>query len=295
MFKKQQVAVVFINGQSNAHAHHQYLKEEERVTKPMRNVFSLDRNPNQSFDITDVVWSGFTTEGKNLGETQDHTASLAYHLAKRWQGAIDRGVELPDLYIVQISIGSQGIINGMWNRDKEEILRPGPLGTVDIALFPLALKINRLVLSNLKTAGKEPVVIGWHWIGSEQEIHNKVYEREDAQQRYDYFFDTMMDSMGGSVPLYLYKIYTQKVCDRINLPAEATEEVNRLLLSQCDRFKDVRVIEAEQCPSWDRDAVHLGIFAEDDGHYLAEVQSWFAETFFTDVWKKFVGRKENNE
>ena len=81
MNKDTQAAVVFIHGQSNAHAHGQKLPEEDRITEPMTHVFSLDRDPNQSFDITDVVWSGFTTAGKNLGESQDHTASFAYHLA----------------------------------------------------------------------------------------------------------------------------------------------------------------------------------------------------------------------
>jgi len=283
---KNNVAVVFINGQSNAHAHQQFLKEEERITVPMKNVFSLDRNPNQSFDITDVVWSGFTTEGKNLGETQDHTASLAYHLAMRWQRAIDAGVKLPDLYIVQISIGSQGIFNGMWNRDKEEVLKPGPLGTVDIALFPLALKINRLVLSNLEKAGKNPMVMGWHWIGSEQEIHDRAYEREDIQERYDYFFDSMMESMGRNVPLYLYKIYIQKMCVRFGVPEEATDGVNKVLLSQKDRFPKVTIRKAEECPFWNPEDEHSGIFAEDNGHYLAGVQEWFAEMFFTEVMER---------
>ena len=56
-------AVVFVSGQSNAHAHGQFLAPEDRITVPLKNVFSLDRDPNQSFAITDVVWSGYTTAG----------------------------------------------------------------------------------------------------------------------------------------------------------------------------------------------------------------------------------------
>ena len=70
-------AVVFVSGQSNAHAHGQFLAPEDRIAVPLKNVFSLDRKENQSFDITDVVWSGYTTAGKNLGESQDHTCCLA--------------------------------------------------------------------------------------------------------------------------------------------------------------------------------------------------------------------------
>ena len=106
---QENVAVLFISGQSNAHAHGQLLKESDYIVNPLKNVFSLDRDPNQSFVITDVVWSGFTTQGKNLGETQDNTYSFAYFFAKLWQNAIDCGaMNLPDLYIVQVSVGSQG-------------------------------------------------------------------------------------------------------------------------------------------------------------------------------------------
>ena len=82
MKRDTKAAVLFINGQSNATAHQQFLSEEDRILTPMKNVFGLDRNPNQSFDITDVTWSGWTSMGKNLGESQDHTASLAYFVAK---------------------------------------------------------------------------------------------------------------------------------------------------------------------------------------------------------------------
>ena len=95
-------AVLFISGQSNAHAHGRFMAEEDRIVETMKNVFSLDRTPNRSFDITDVVWSGYTTAGKNLGESQDHTYTLASFVAKYWQKSIDEGEKLPDLYIVQI-------------------------------------------------------------------------------------------------------------------------------------------------------------------------------------------------
>lgn len=283
MKETKNAAVLFICGQSNAHAHHQYLKEEERITVPMKNVFSLDRNPNQSFDIQDVVWSGFTTEGKNLGETQDNTASMAYYFAKLWQRSVDNGASLPDLYIVQISIGSQGIINGMWNPEKEKVLKPGPLGTVNISLFPLALQVNRLVMDNLKRNGRKLLVIGWHWIGSEQEVHHSAYESEDFQERYDYFFDTMLASIGDPCPLYLYKLHCQKMCLHFDLPVQAVDGVNKTLLRLSERYDNVTVVDTENCPLWDSNHAHNGIYAEDDGHYLAGVQKWFAETFFSKV------------
>ena len=282
---KTKAAVLFINGQSNATAHQQYLPLNERVTMPLKNVFSLDRNPNQSFDIADVVWSGWTSCGKNLGETQDNTACLAHYFAKLWQNAIDSGKDLPDLYIVQISVGSQGIINGMWNRDKKKTLKPGILGEVDIALLPLATNINKLVMKNLTDSGKNPKIIGWHWIGCEQEIWDEAYLRDDFSERYTYHFDTMLSSMGENVPVYLYKTFLLGGCKRYNLPVFAMECINNEIISQAERL-NAKVIDVRNCPHFDEaDEEYYGILAEDRAHYLSFVQEWFATEFFNDVIK----------
>jgi len=285
MNKDTKAAVLFINGQSNATAHQQFLAEEDRVYEPLKNVFSLDRNPNQSFDIDDVVWSGWTSMGKNLGESQDHTASLAYFVAKKWQAAIDEGKNLPDLYIVQISIGSQGIINGMWNRDKEPIIKPGILGETDISLLPLALHINKLVMKNLTDAGKNPEVIGWHWLGCEQEVWNEAYLREDFCERYDYHFDVMRESMGGDVPTYLYKIVVRGGLERYNLPLESENIINDEIARQAGRF-GAKLVEPRECPYWDaEDKMCYGVLASDRAHYVPKVQEWFADKFLGEIIK----------
>lgn len=284
---KDNVAVLFISGQSNAHAHQQVTKESERIVKPMKNVFGLDRNPNQSLDLTDVVWSGFTGEGKNLGETQDHTCSFAYYVAKSWQSAIDSGKELADLYIVQISIGSQGIVNGMWNPDKEPVLIPGDLGSVDISLYPLALKVNELAMSNLKKSGKNPIVIGWHWIGSEQDVRPGGYDREDFEKRYDDFFDSMLRSIGEPCPIFLYKLYLENYFAAKNYPDINIQAVNDVLRRQCERHDDATFVEMEKSPYWDAKDAHNGIFAEDNAHYLAKVQQWIANRFYTSVMENY--------
>ena len=281
-----QAAVLFISGQSNAHAHAQAMAPEDRILQPLRNVFALDRKENQSFDIKDVVWSGFTTEGKNLGETQDHTYTLASFLAKRWQKAIDEGCKLPDLYIVQISIGSQGIINGMWNPDKEKVLKPGKLGEADIALYALAQHIYPLVMQNLQSSGKEPEVIGWHWLGSEQEVWNETYLREDMKERYNAFFDGMMKAIGVPCPLYLYLLDLQSFCRRCQIPIKAVEMINEALALQSTRFEKVTMIELDQCPYWDPEDAQKGIYAPDGGHYLAKTQEWFAARFWEEIREK---------
>lgn len=280
---KDNAAVLFISGQSNAHAHGQKLDESMYITEPLKNVYALDRNPNQSFDITDVVWSGFTSAGKNLGETQDYTGSFAYYFAKNWQNAIDLGAPLPDLYIVQISVGAQGIVNGMWNPDKEKVLVPGNLDVIDISLYPLALRVNELAMSNLKRNGKKPVVIGWHWIGSEQDIRPGGFDRADFQKRYDDFFDAMLRSIGEPCPLYVYKLYLERYCTKKGMPLNGLQAVNQMLYRQCRRHDNGVFVELERSPLWDASQVHRGVFAEDDAHYLAKVQKWFADDFFEAV------------
>lgn len=283
----KKAAVVFITGQSNAHAHGQFLPENERITVPMKNVFALDREHNQSFALNDVTWSGFTTHGKNLGEWQDHTASLAYYLAVRWQNAIDRGQQLPDLYIVQMSIGSQGIINGMWNPDMPKTMLPGPRPEVNISLYPFAEMIFPMALSNLRRQGLEPVVIGWHWLGSEQDVMADAYAREDLEWRYDSFFDNMLSFIGAPCPTYLYKLYFQKCCEAENVPTYAVDRLNEQFIRQCQRHRNMQIVQTEECPYWDENHPHWGIFCADNGHYLACTQEWFADRFFQTAMKQF--------
>lgn len=272
-------AVVFISGQSNAHAHGQKLPENEQITKPLSNVFTLDRDPNQNYDLEKVVWSGFTTAGKNLGESQDHTASFGYHLAKMWQAAIDGGADLPDLYIVQISIGSQGIINGMWNRDREKgELIPGPLKTVKIALFPFAQHIYKRVMEDLE----DPLMLGFHWLGCEQDIWREVYKSPEFNERYDHFFDTLLAAIGKPCPVYFYETYLKMMCARFEIDGEAADYINAAIYRQADRL-NAKLVRAKESPYWDENDPCLGIFAKDKGHYLAPVQEWFAQQFYNDV------------
>lgn len=270
-------AVVFVCGQSNAHAHNQFLPQQERITEPLGNVWAPDREPNQREDITDIVFTGYTTAGKNLGETQDHTACFAYYLAKKWQAAVDNGAPLPDLYIVQNSIGSQGIINGMWNRDKAMVLHPGDLQTADIALYPWSLKVNRLVMAQLRRRFARPVALGLHWIGSEQDTCEGGYDHPELTERYDAFFDTMLQALGQPCPLCLYK--SLMAVPPVVAPV-GPERINRELARQHERHPLGYLIGVDQHPAFDEAAPHRGVYDVDDGHYRPFVQEWFADRFW---------------
>lgn len=282
--KNADAAVVFISGQSNAHAHLQAMAEADRVTVPMKNVFKLDADKNQSFDTTDVTWSGFTTANYNLGEVQDHTYSFAYYLATKWQRAKDEGTPLPDLYIVQMSIGSQGILNGLWNKDISPVIIPGPIGVCWVSLYWLALHVNPLVMKNLKAHFRSPVVLGWHWIGSDQDVMHGGYDNPEFEKRYNEFFDTMLPTMDNP-PMYLYKPVYYKLAENNDLMSmEGIEAVTAELRRQMTRHPRSMLVEVDRdCPLWNPDDELLGVFSPDNIHYRKETQEWLAERFFCEI------------
>lgn len=287
--KNSDAAVVFIGGQSNAHAHMQAMDPADRVTEPMKNVFKLDATRNQSFDTTDAFWSGFTTQDYNLGEVQDDTYSFAYYLATKWQRAKDEGKPLPDLYIVQISIGSQGILNGLWNKDIQPVIVPGPIGVCWVSLYWLALHVNPLVIQNLKAHFKHPTVLGWHWIGSDQDVVHGGYDHPDFHTRYDEFFDTMLPTMDNP-PLYLYKpVYYKLAEDHEAFRMEGIHGVTDELRRQMTRYPKSELVEVDKdCPNWDPTDELSGVFSPDNIHYRKETQEWLADHFFRGVlrdWK----------
>lgn len=163
-------AVFILLGQSNAVGHALPMRPEDRIEVPLKNVFGLSRELNQSFDNTKLDWSGYTSCGMNLAETQDHTYSVANCLASLWQAQIDSGSDLPDLYIIQIAIGAQGVLpEYMWHPDYEKQLIPGKLGTVNISLFPYCMHIFSLLDDSFHAMGKDYQIIGLHWRGGEND------------------------------------------------------------------------------------------------------------------------------
>ena len=155
--EQRKAAVFILLGQSNAVGHGISMKEEEQIHVPMKNVFGLHREQNQSFHNAALRWQGYTSCGMNLAEQQDETWSVANCLAREWQAHIDAGnaAGLPDLYIVHIAIGAQGVTEEyMWHPAREEKLIPGKLGEVDISLFPYCRHIFSLLDASFRELEK---------------------------------------------------------------------------------------------------------------------------------------------
>jgi len=213
---KRKIAVFVLLGQSNAVGHGTPMTEAEKIKTPLRNVFGLSRTLNQSFDNNELYWSGYTSYDMNLGEELDDTYSVANCLAELWQKSIDEGNinELPDLYIVHIAVGAQGVTkNYMWNPNRAKSLKPGKLATINISLFPFTQHIFSLLNTSFEKEGLFPEFIGIHWRGGEQDtlVANEILQTE-LKEIYKTIFDGFYKSIGYSVPIVLHYISHEERC-----------------------------------------------------------------------------------
>ena len=178
--------IFILLGQSNATGHASPMTEEDRIKEPLKNVYGLQRCDNQTFDIDRLSWSNYLGAGTNLAEEQDDTYSLANCLAKKWQNAVDNGADLPDLYIIQIAIGAQGVTEEyMWYPDRKETLVSGKLGTVDISLFPFCEHIFSLLHDSFSKKKIDYEIIGLHWRGGENDVTaTKEYLTQNLEKIY---------------------------------------------------------------------------------------------------------------
>lgn len=255
--KNHDAAVIFVFGQSNAHGHAIVMNDDEIIKEPMKNVFGLSAAKNRAYDLNEVVFDGYSSYGQNLGEDQDCTNRLATYLAKIWQAEIDSGNKkgLPDLYIVQISIGSQGtikayfwdgsVVDEMWMPDRPRIMKPGELNECDISLYPLAQQTVENTTKFLHSKFKNPISLGLHWVGSEGDtapFDPTFFDR--AADYYEEFFAGLRGKTDIECPLYLYELCNeQKNCDKIN---DAFKKLS-------ERDSTVHIVETSKTPEFGLD------------------------------------------
>ena len=288
--RKNDKAVVFILlGQSNAVGHDVPMTEDDKITEPMKNVFGLSRKFNQSFENTELKWSGYTSFGMNLGEEQDNTYSLANCLAKLWQNEIDSGNNrnLPDLYIVHIAIGGQGVTEGyMWNPDYERKLIPGVLNTVDISLTPFAGHILSLLKDSFDKMGKTFEVMGIHWRGSENDaVISSGVLKNTGKNMHNEVLNSFCISIGQKVPIYLHRL----VCSDRYMDLDPSGEqlnnmhyINQIFEELEAENEHISIFDVRKCPHYIPDVRGNGIFKEDVVHFTAETNRWVAEEIFNN-------------
>ena len=292
MDMNRKCAVFILLGQSNAVGHGIPMNPEDIIRHPMKNVFGLSRENNQSFDHSNLVWSGYTSSGMNLAEEQDDTYSLANCLAMLWQKHIDDGncFDLPDLYIIQIAIGAQGVTDGyMWHPDMKPVLIPGMLGQVNIALFPFCCHIFSLLDDSFRSMGKEYEIIGVHWRGGENDI---TASQDVLKGQLKGIYTTIFDSFQKLLhepPLVFHRISCP---DRMNdldpsgIYLENMHLINDVFDELCDVYENSCVFDVRQAPQYIPDVRGNGLFIEDVVHYTPDLNKWVASTVLNTYAKK---------
>ena len=276
-------AVFILLGQSNAVGHGLPMDEHDRITVPLTNVFGLHRRDNQSFDIDRLQWSGYTSDGMNLAEEQDHTYSVANCLAKQWQEHIDRGnsLGLPDLYIIQIAIGAQGVTKRyLWHPGTEQRLTPGVLGVCRISLFSFTNHIFSMLENSFHEMGKEYEIIGVHWRGGENDM---CEESSMLHSELLPIYRVLLDGFNSHLhtpPVYLHRLLCRdraNDCDPTGVMLKNMEYINNTFEVLTDEYENVSMFDPAESPRYVPDIRGSGIFMEDGVHFTRVENEWVAE------------------
>lgn len=285
----KKVLLLIVLGQSNAHGHGTLLSEKQKILQPLKNVYGLSRKYNQVEKPNRVIWSGYTSYGMNLGETQDHTWCLATELARMWQTEIDAGRTLPDLYIIQSSIGSQGVHcyekkgRNMWYYNRPLVVHPGVLGEVNISLYPFTRRILKLAMRSLmERVDCMPEIAGLHWNQWETEVDTGDVAIDHAYENYWRLWEGFGDALGTNYPLYLYR----PLSDVYEKPEEV-KKMNGIFEQFCQERENTKILDISKSDLWKGFEKNHGIFQEDGIHYSPEAHQWFARQQFEDLMLKW--------
>lgn len=288
-FRENDAPVLIVMGQSNAHGHGTRLETKKEAELQCAHVYGLAACSNQSYDIQDVVWQPFVMHGMNLGERQDYTCCLGGEFARMWEDTVRQGAALPALYVIQISIGGQGIDEqekdgqNMWWMEREPVLVPGELQSVNISLYQLAIRVLNLAMKNLKKQGKRPVILGMHWNQWETEVASGCEVVNRAEQNLQKLFQGFYDALGGICNTYLYQPLS-RVYENEPLRMQMKQLFEHMVEKQ-EHFRLVDLMESPLWRSWRQDK---GVFQADLVHYTAEAQRWFASYQYEEVFKRDV-------
>lgn len=272
--KKAPVLMVF--GQSNAHASGVFLEQNERIVSPMKHVLALRGPENQRWSPAPVVWRGYTSDGTNLGETQDHTACLPTEYARLWEAEAEKR-DLPELYVIRISVGAQGVTEGyMWHPDYPKRLSPGPHGKADMAMFPFSLDVIRRALGDLRSRGLEPAVLGLHWLGTEEETGVPVEKLNVLPDLHRNLIRAWREAAGCRVPVILYKIRSVERSAAQGEDPRCIEAINASFETVAETTEDVAVADPRDCPDYDPSVPFTNGIYSDGNHLGANTHRWLA-------------------
>ena len=282
-------AIFMLFGQSNATGHGVPMSEEDIIKEPLQNVWGLNREPNQSFDTERLKFSRYTSYGMNLAENQDNTYSVANCLAKNWQKEIDNGTPLPDLYVIQISIGGQGVF-GMWSPDREKKLIPGKLSDVNISMYPLSIHILKLLRKHLDDCQIEPDFVGLHWRGGEQEFWqhiNNLRNEDRLKNLYKRMIDGWRNALGYDFPVIMHKLNFEFILrgleDGKHIPS--MNFINEVYSDLCNELPSVSMLDTLNAPHYNPESGY-SLFLGDMLHYNPATNDWVSKEIIKDYKEK---------
>jgi len=290
--KKNKSSVFILLGQSNAVGHGIPMKPKDYIQKPLKNVFGLSRKFNQSFSNTNLYWSGYTSFDMNLAEEQDNTYSLSNCLASLWQKEINSNNKhsLPNLYIIQIAIGAQGVTEKfMWNPKRTQKLIPGKLSEVNISLFPFTKHIFSLLDESFKNKGEDYEIIGIHWRGGEEDITASRFELANLKSIYEEIFEEFSNQL-NSPPIILHKLLCFDRAKDLDPKGDFLNNlhyVNKVFNSLASEHKNICIFDVSKAPYYKSNIRTNGIYIEDAVHYTPEINKWVAN----EILKNYCNKK----
>ena len=298
-FASGDVAVMMFMGQSNSVGHD--VIPARFIASASPNVWGVENlgwnflagNTNgtspaytgTSAAISSVQWSNFaltpTGPDMNLGFNSNSGpgGNGANFAAYEWQGLIDAGWPLPDLYIIDIAWPSQGVdpadtttAVAAWTTHGVNLWQPGLTASQmpSYALAPFARTIMYRGLENLIGTGKTPRIIGLQWNQWEAEAGNaNPISITDAPANYTNLFASFNQAIGSTFPIQFTKPLstydgTAQLAQMQAVFANYTAQdpVNRSIL-------DVSQVSTSIFSG--------GVYGGGDGavHYNLDTQEWF--------------------
>ncbi|WP_263374515.1 tectonin domain-containing protein [Granulicella aggregans] len=298
-FATGEVAVLFFMGQSNAVGYNtlpsRFISPSSPnvwgVTNGGWNFLPGNTNGTTPFtgaisSINSVQWSNYamTASGPDMNLGFNNNAGpggdAANFAAYQWQGLINAGWQLPDLYIVHIAWPSQGVdaadtttASAAWTTHGVNLWQPGlaATSTPSYALAPFARQITWLALQKILASGKTPRVLGLQWNQWEAEAGNSnSVSISDAPTNYSNLMGGFYSALGSHFPIQFAKPLSTAY------GSSALTQMQSVFANLASGDpSDYSVIDVSQTSST---IFSGGVLGGGDGlvHYNLDTQQWFA-------------------
>lgn len=284
--------VFIVLGQSNSYGHNTLLSASEQIPPPgLTNVFTLSQYDVYSINFPSIRWERLTTLGDaNIGTpagsslgNQNNPVNAANSLAALWQNHMTTGnaLSLPDLYVILMGWGSQGMYQGTtgdnrWSPDRNKL---------DVeSLYPRALRTLRMAMDSLRTLGKNPRIIAIQWNQWESETLNAPAAMASTMN-FNRIVAGINDALGNNDIFwrFFYPLSEVYNTENTNMVIQSLESI---VATDPTRRE---FIDPRNADHYNGVAPNFGIFGPDNVHYNATTQKWFAELEWERIYSGYKG------